>query len=183
MEQSADIAQLNAEAAAADVYAAAVAAGVRPQVSWTVTGGARAGAGGNVGTTKAADYSLGVSINVPLLSPGLAPATSSARKRAAGASAQCAEARESRCFRVAEMHEQTQASFDRLRRAGVLLRDTDQLRNFTLQQSQQLGRRSLFDVMATEGEHYNLRISCVNALHDGQQLNALLLSLGRGVKE
>ena len=37
--------------------------------------------------------------------------------------------------------------------------------------------------MATEGEHYNLRISYVNALHDGQQLNALLLSLGRGVNE
>ena len=63
---------------------------LRPQDSWTVTGGARAGAGGNVGTTKAADYSLGVSINLPLLSPGLAPATSSARERAAGASAQCA---------------------------------------------------------------------------------------------
>ncbi len=183
VERSADIAQLSAQAAAADAYAAAVAAGGRPQISWAVTGGARAGAGGNVGNTKAADYSLGVSVTVPLLSPGLAPATSSARKRAEAAVAQRAEALESRRFRVAEVHEQTTATFDRLRRAGALLRDTDQLRNFTLQQWQQLGRRSLFDVMATEGEHYNLRISYVNALHDGQQLNALLLSLGRGVNE
>ena len=183
VERSADIAQLSAQAAAADAYAAAVAAGGRPQVSWAVTGGARMGAGGNAGTTKAGDYSLGVSINVPLLSPGLAPATSSARKRAEAAAAQRAEALESRRFRVAEVHEQTTASFDRLRRSGSLLRDTDQLRNSTLQQWQQLGRRSLFDVMAAEGEHYNLRISYVNALHDGQQLNALLLSLGRGVNE
>jgi len=145
--------------------------------------GLAGGLGGNVGTTEAADYSLGVSINLPLLSPGLAPATSSARKRAEAASAQRAEALESRRFRVAEMHEQTQASFDRLRRAGALLRDTDQLRNFMLQQWQQFGRRSLFDVMATKGEHYNLRVSYVNALHDGKQLNALLLSLQRGINE
>jgi outer membrane protein, adhesin transport system len=57
------------------------------------------------------------------------------------------------------------------------------VRNFTLQQWQQLGRRSLFDVMGAEGDHYNLRISYVNALIDGQQLNANLLSLGRGVNE
>jgi len=147
------------------------------------TKGLQAGLAGNVGTTKAADYLLGVSINLPLLSPGLAPATSSPCKPAEAASAQRAEALESRRFRVAEMHEQTQASFDRLRRAGALLRDTDQLRNFMLQKWQQLGRRSLFDVMATEGEHYNLRISCMNALHDGKQLNALLLSLRRGINE
>ena len=42
---------------------------------------------------------------------------------------------------------------------------------------------SLFDVMGAEAEHYNLRINYVNALTDGQQLNANLLSLGRGVGE
>jgi outer membrane protein TolC len=55
------------------------------------------------------------------------------------------------------------------------------VRNFTLQQWQQLGKRSLFDVMGAEAEHYNLRITYVNALHDGQQLNASLLSLGGGL--
>ena len=183
VELSNEVAQLSAQAAAADNYAQAVVAGGKPQLSWAVIGGARAGTGGNLGRTSGADYSVGVSINVPLLSPGLAPASSAASKRAQAAHAQRAEALESRRFRVAEVHEQTLASFDRLRRAGALLRDTDQLRNFTLQQWQQLGRRSLFDVMATEGEHYNLRISYVNALYDGQQLNALLLSLGRGVNE
>ena len=84
---------------------------------------------------------------------------------------------------MAEVHEQTTSSFDRARRVGAVLRDSEQVRNFTLQQWQQLGRRSLFDVMGAEGEHYNLRINYVNALHDGQQLNANLLSLGRGVNE
>jgi outer membrane protein TolC len=57
------------------------------------------------------------------------------------------------------------------------------VRNFTLQQWQQLGRRSLFDVMASESEHYNLRVAQVNALHDGQQLNALLESLSHGINQ
>ena len=183
VERSSEVAQLSAQATAAQSYAQAVAAGAKPQLSWAVTGGARAGTGGNTGNARAGDYSLGLTINLPLLSPGLAPASSAAQKRADAAAAQRAEGVEVRRFRVAEVHEQTLASFDRLRRAGALLRDTDLLRNFTLQQWQQLGRRSLFDVMATEGEHYNLRISYVNALHDGQQLNALLLSLGRGVNE
>jgi outer membrane protein TolC len=93
------------------------------------------------------------------------------------------EALQARRWRVAELHEQTLSSFDRARRVGSVLRDSEQVRNFTLQQWQQLGRRSLFDVMGAEAEHYNLRIAYVNALHDGQQLNANLLSLGRGVTE
>lgn len=183
VELSSEVAALTAQAGAANSYAQAVAAGGKPQLSWAATGGARAGSGGTLGSTRGGDYSLALSLNVPLLSPGVAPASNAARKRAEAAAAQRAEAVESRRFRAAEVHEQTVASFDRARRAGALMRDTDQLRNFTLQQWQQLGRRSLFDVMATEGEHYALRISYVNALHDGQQLNALLLSLGRGVNE
>ncbi len=136
-----------------------------------------------MGTTRGADYSVALSVNVPLLSPGLAPASTAARKRAEAAAAQRAEAVETRRFRAAEVHEQTVSSFDRARRTGTLLKDTDQLRNFTLQQWQQIGKRSLFDVMSTESEHYNLRVSYVNALIDGQQLNANLLSLGRGVSE
>jgi outer membrane protein TolC len=93
------------------------------------------------------------------------------------------DALEARRFRAAEVFEQTQSSFDRARRVGAVLRDSDQVRNFTLQQWQQLGRRSLFDVMSAEAEHYNLRVAYINALHDGQQLNANLLSLGRGVSE
>ena len=62
-----------------------------------------------------------------------------------------------------------------------IVRDSDKVRNYTLQQWQQLGRRSLFDVMSSEAEHYNMRIQYVNALYDGQQATALLWSLGLGV--
>jgi outer membrane protein TolC len=183
VEQSADVAAATAQAAAADSYAQAVAAGGKPQVSWALAAAARAGAGGSMGSTRGSDYSLAVSLNVPLLSPGLAPASTAARKRAEAAAAQRAETVETRRFRAAEVHEQTVSSFDRARRTSALLKNTDQLRDFTLQQWQQLGKRSLFDVMATESEHYNLRVSYINALIDGQQLNANLLSLGRGVSQ
>jgi outer membrane protein, adhesin transport system len=73
------------------------------------------------------------------------------------------------------------AALDRVKRLSDVLRDSEQVRNFTLQQWQQLGRRSLFDVMGAENEHYTLRVAYVNALHDVQELNANLLSLGRGV--
>lgn len=183
VERSADLAQLAAQTAAADKYAAAAAAANKPQLSWSVGSSATAGSGGTLGPQKSAGYTIGINLNIPLLSPGTAAATDSARKRALAAALQRADALEARRFRVAEMYEQTQASFDRARRVGAVLRDSEQVRNFTLQQWQQLGKRSLFDVMAAEGEHYNLRISYVNALLDGQQMNAVLLSLGRGVSE
>jgi outer membrane protein TolC len=126
---------------------------------------------------------VGLAVTIPLLHPGVTAASDAARKRARAAELQRAEALESRRFRAAEVHEQTTASFDRARRVAGVLRDSDQVRNFTLQQWQQLGRRSLFDVMGAESEHYNLRITYVNALHDGQQLNANLQTLGRGVRE
>jgi outer membrane protein TolC len=183
VERSADIEALTAQAAAAGHYARAVAAAAKPQLSWSVGGTAAGGGGGNRGTQHNGALSVGVAINIPLVTPGIEAAGSAAAKRARAAELQRAEALEQRRFRVAEVHEQTVSSFDRARRIGAVLRDSDQVRNFTLQQWQQLGRRSLFDVMSAEGEHYNLRISYINAITDGQQLNANLLSLGRGVGE
>jgi outer membrane protein TolC len=183
--RSPDVAQLEAQTAAAQKYAAAVEAGGRPQVSWQIGGSAAAGAGGTLpaSANRSGALQVGVAINIPLLNPGVAYATDAARKRALATALQRDDAVESRRFRVAEVWEQTQAAFDRARRTAAVLRDSEQVRNFTLQQWQQLGRRSLFDVMAAEGDHYNLRIAYVNAIHDGQQLNAVLLSLGRGVAE
>jgi len=183
VEQAAEIRQLTAQAAAAGDYARAVAAGGKPQVSWSVGGGGTAAAGGNLGGTRSANYSVGLTVSIPLVNPGLAPALNSAELRARAAKLQTADAIESRRFRAADVHEQATSSFDRMRRVASVLRDSEQLRNFTLQQWQQLGRRSLFDVMATEADHYSLRVAYVNALFDGQQLNANLVSLGRGLTE
>jgi outer membrane protein TolC len=70
---------------------------------------------------------------------------------------------------------------DRARSVIEILHNSELVRNFTLQQWQQLGRRSLFDVMAAEGDHYNMRVQYVDALYDTQQSNALLWSLGLGL--
>lgn len=184
--RSAEIEQLDAQAAAMRELARSVEAATKPQLSWNVGGSAATGVGGNIGGTASArsgSFGAGLSISIPLLHPGSAAATDAARKRAQAAELQRGEALDARRYRIAEVHEQAQSSFDRVRRTAAVLRDSERVRNFTLQQWQQLGRRSLFDVMAAEGEHYNLRVAYVNALHDGLQMNALLHSLGRGLAE
>jgi outer membrane protein, adhesin transport system len=183
VERSSEVSALTAQAKAMARYMQALAATTKPQVSWNFSGAQAAGLGGKAGNLQSNNYALGLAVNVPLVTPSALPATEAARKRARAAELQRAEAVEVRRFRAAEVHEQAVSTFERARRVGAVLRDSEQVRNFTLQQWQQLGRRSLFDVMGAESEHFNLRISYVNALHDGQQLNANLLSLGRGVNE
>ena len=184
--RSSDIAMLAAQAAAMGQYAAAVEAGGKPQLSWAFGGSKSTGTGSNNVSgvdQRSGSLSLGVSVNIPLVNPGVAPASEAARKRAQAALLQREDALESRRFRVREVHEQTLSAFDRAARVAAVLRDSEQVRGFTLQQWQQLGKRSLFDVMSAEADHYNLRVAWINALHDGQQMNANLLSLGRGVSE
>ncbi len=189
VERSSEIAGMTAQAQAAAQYARAIEAGTKPQLSWNLSSSQSVGrsqiSGSSSGSsaTHAGQFAVGLALNVPLMNPGVASATDAARKRAQAADLQRDDALESRRFRLAEVHEQTLSSFDRMRRTAQVLRDSEQVRNFTLQQWQQLGKRSLFDVMGAEAEHYNLRISYINALCDGQQLNANLLSLGRGVTE
>ena len=184
-ERSVDINQLTANARALTEIARVVEAGNKPQVSWNVGGSAllSAGSGGASGGQHSASLSAGVTLSVPLLNPGIAYSSQAARKRAEAASLQRADALEQRRQRIVEVHEQAGAAFDRLRRVALVLRDSDRLRNFTLQQWQQMGRRSLFDVIAAETDHYNLRVQYVNALHDGQQMNATLTSLGTGLTD
>ncbi|MGA1328535.1 MAG: TolC family protein [Rubrivivax sp.] len=174
--------QLSAQALAADRYAQSVEASSWPQVDFTAKGGGEhslgEGAGANVRTKSG---NAGLSIRIPLTTRGLAHATDAAQLRARAAFLQRDEALESQRARIVEVHDQALAAFDRARRVGAVLRNSEMLRTFTLQQWQQLGRRSLFDVMGTEAEHFNLRVQYVNALHDGQQLNVVMLSLGRGV--
>jgi outer membrane protein, adhesin transport system len=180
-QRSAEIAQLDANAEAAEQLARSVEASQQPRIS--LTGGANAASafGGTMGTGHNRGLSVGLAISIPLLDAGNLAATAAARKRAQAAALQRDEALQARRARIAEVHEQTTASFERAQRVDAVLRDSERLRDATLQQWQQLGRRSLFDVMAAEGDHYGLRISLVNALIDGQQSNAVLLSLGRGV--
>ena len=91
------------------------------------------------------------------------------------------EAIEAKRYRLLEMHEVGTSTLDRARRIVEILRNSDRVRASTLQQWQQLGRRSLFDVMAAEGDYYSMRVAHVNAMFDAQQIVALIWSMGRGV--
>lgn len=178
-ERSTDIAQLDANASALQQIARVVEAGTKPQVSWSVGANALLSAGGS--NPRNAGLNAGMQVSIPLLNPAVQYSAQAANKRAQAALLQRAEVLESRRQRIVEVHEQAGAAFDRVRRVGLVLRDSERLRNFTLQQWQQLGRRSLFDVIAAESDHYNLRVQYANALIDGQQMNAMLTSLGTGL--
>lgn len=177
MEQSSDLRQLRAQADASDRFADAVVAGQKPQVSWVVssTGGLR-------GDTKSVTAQAGLSVAYSLFNGGSdQAAAAAAARRAAATRQQYAELVNAKSSRVSEVHESAVASFDRARRFVDILKDSDRVRAATFQQWSQLGRRSLFDVMSAESDHFNLRIAYVNALHDGYQANAQLRSMGEGL--
>jgi outer membrane protein TolC len=174
-ERSAEIALLKAQSQAASSYAQALAAATRPQVNWSL------GASKAVGVGNPSALQVGINLSLPLLAPAADPSIAAAQRRAEATRLTQIDVLESRRSRVADVHEQATSAFDRARRVAEVVRDSDRVRNFTLQQWQQLGRRSLFDVMAAEGDHYNMRVTYVNALIDGQQANALLWSLGGGL--
>jgi outer membrane protein, adhesin transport system len=174
-DDAADINQLAKQAEAAKYYAESVKAQRWPQVSAVVSGTKVRGTG------EGTQWSAGVNVNIPIFNAPVGHAVDSSQKRAEAARLQREDALVARKFRMTEVHDQALSAFDRARQVVEVLRDSDRVRNFTLQQWQQLGRRSLFDVMSSEGEHYNLRVSYVNALYDAQQSNAQLWSLGQGV--
>ncbi|MET0383712.1 MAG: TolC family protein [Burkholderiaceae bacterium] len=173
--RSSEIATLGAQAEALDSYVKAVLDGQKPQLGWLVQATKAAGAG------NSHSVSVGVTFSMPLYNPVNSYTTGAARKRAQAARMQRDDALEARKYRMGEVHEQAEHAMDRARHVVEILHNSELVRNFTLQQWQQLGRRSLFDVMAAEGDHYNMRVQYVDALYDTQQSNAMLWSLGLGL--
>jgi len=170
-----DVAQATAQAQAQRSYAESVRAGQKPSVNLSVIGAAVGGQG------RSTDWAGGVSVNIPLLQPGADYTLSAAQRRAEAAQLQRDEAIEAKRYRLIEMNDAATASLDRARRVVEILRNSDRVRASTLQQWQQLGRRSLFDVMAAEGDYYGMRVAHVSALYDTQQVVAMMWSMGRGV--
>jgi adhesin transport system outer membrane protein len=173
--QAPDVAQASAQARAQRSYAESVLAGQRPSVNLLVNGTTVAGIG------RSSDWIGGVTLNIPLLQPGADASLQAAKSRYQAASLQHDETVEVKRYRLLETYETATSALDRARRVVEILRNSDRVRASTLQQWQQLGRRSLFDVMAAEGDYYSMRVAHVNALFDAQQLVALMWSMGRGV--
>jgi len=82
---------------------------------------------------------------------------------------------------AAELHDAATTAFERADQYALILRDSEQVRRATIQQWAQLGRRSLFDVMSAESEHFNLQVAQVNALYDGLLSTLQLQALGPGL--
>jgi outer membrane protein, adhesin transport system len=166
----ADVAQAEAQARSQRSFAESVIAGQKPTVN--ITGSA---------SDRSTDIGAGVSVTIPILQPGAQAQASAAVHRYRATVLQRDEAIEAKRYRLLEMHEIGTSTLDRARRIVEILRNSDRVRASTLQQWQQLGRRSLFDVMAAEGDYYSMRVAHVNAMFDAQQIVALIWSMGRGV--
>lgn len=177
IEFSNDAQQLRTQAEASDSYAKAVVAGQRPQLNWTL-----GKTEGRQGQYPAGAWQAGVTLSYSLFNGFSGEAASqAASKRALATRAQLADLLNTKYARTAEMHDMANSAFDRARRYVDVLRDSDRVRNFTFQQWAQLGKRSLFDVMSAESDHFNLRITYVNSLYDGYQATAQLRSMGSGL--
>ncbi|TDM06761.1 MAG: hypothetical protein C4K60_19985 [Ideonella sp. MAG2] len=175
--RSADIVALEAQAKAAANLAEATVASQKFQA------GVAVGLSTAVGKERSGAWNAGVSLSMPLLNPGADPAAQAARLRASAATLQRDDALASLRSRLAEVHQQAEAAGLRARDVVGVLRNSERVREDTLAQWQQLGRRSLFDVMSAEGDHFNLRLAYVDALHDNQQSVALLWSLAGGISQ
>lgn len=176
----ADVAQAEAQARSQRSFAESVIAGQKPSVNLTSSASAMF-RGGGPNDQRSTDIGAGVSVTIPILQPGAQAQASAAAQRYRATLLQRDEAIEAKRYRLLEMNEVGASTLDRARRIVEILRNSDRVRASTLQQWQQLGRRSLFDVMAAESDYYSMRVSHVNAMFDAQQVVALIWSMGRGV--
>ena len=175
----ADVAQAEAQARSQRSFAESVIAGQKPSVNLTSSASAMFRSG--PGESRSNDIGAGVSVTIPILQPGAQAQASAAVQRYRATVLQRDEAIEAKRYRLLEMNEVGASTLDRARRIVEILRNSDRVRASTLQQWQQLGRRSLFDVMAAEGDYYSMRVAHVNAMFDAQQIVAMIWSMGRGV--
>lgn len=172
-----DAQQLRTQAEAQESYAKAVVAGQGPQFGWNV-----GKTEGKLGSSNVSSWHAGVTVSYSIFNGFSDEATAkAANKRAEASRQQLQDLLNTKFSRTSEMYDVATSAFDRAKRYVDVLRDSEKVRNFTFQQWSQLGRRSLFDVMSAESDHFNLRIAYVNALHDGYLASAQLRSMGAGL--
>lgn len=175
--QSADVLSLQANSRAQRRYAESVAAQGKPQVN---LGGAGIATATNKGS-RVGEWNAGVSLTVPILQPGQQAAEHAASKRAEAAEAQVRDTLNAKVYQMSDLYSSAEAALDRSRRIVEILRNSERLRAATLVQWQQMGRRSLFDVMGAESDYYSLRVAQLSTLFEAQQSLAMLWSMGPGV--
>ncbi len=179
LERTPEYLQLKLQVDAQDDYARALKNGYGPQVNWQVS---KANSYTSTANTNA--WQAGVSLSYTLFDAHAEKASiQAAAARAEATRSQMSEFLAVRTERINTVHDAAQTSFEHAKRYVDILRDSDLVRNFTFQQWSQLGRRSLFDLMSAEGDHFGLRISYVNSLFDGYEANVQLRSMGGGLTD
>lgn len=177
IERSSELQLVRAQADGARNLAESADASLKPQLSWNAN--ATRGAQGGVPNSS---IQAGLSLSYNLFNGGAdQSAAAAAARRAEAARRQYDETLQTRTARAFEVQELATSAFDRARRYVEVLKDSERVRTATFQQWSQLGKRSLFDVMAAEGDHFSLRVAYVNALYDGYQASAQLRSIGGGL--
>lgn len=175
--ESADVLAQRANVRAQRRYAESVVAQGKPQVT---LGGSGVATVTNKGSREG-EWSAGVSLTVPIIQPGQQAAEMAASKRAEAAEMQLRDTLNSRIYQMSDLYSAAEAALDRSRRIVEILRNSERLRAATLVQWQQMGRRSLFDVMGAESDYYSLRVAQLSTLFEAQQSLTMLWSLGPGV--
>lgn len=181
VEQSPAIRELDAQTRALQQYAQSLQAQDRTQISWVVTG-SNARTVNN--STNSTNWQAGVQLSKNLYAGGSYDAAyKAAVERAEATRLQRDQAIAERLARLGELTEQATASWDRARRYAVVLRDSDQVRRNTVELWSLLGRRSLFDVMSAESEHYALRAAFVSAVFDAVEAQAQARAIGGTLRD
>lgn len=177
IDASPEVRQLRLQADAQDSLARATQAEGSPQVRWQV--GANAG---RAAQNTSAAWNAGLTLAYTLDDGGAIAAGTRAAVERAAAARRAQEALVTERSKLAgTFHDAARTAFQRANHYAGVLADSDQVRNATYEQWAKLGRRSLFDLMSAESEHYQLRVSYVNALHDGFQASMQLRASGAGL--
>jgi outer membrane protein TolC len=172
---STDLNRLSAQASAAGSLAGSVATQRRPTVNWEL-----AHQRNSIGV-ESRQWRAGINVAIPIFNFGAGHAARAASYRAQAARLSLNDATEERLSRLTRIHDHAIELAAQAKAVDKILQNSDRLRQYTLKQWRKLGRRSLFDVMSTERDHYGLRVNHVNTLHDRQQANAQLESISKGL--
>lgn len=110
----------------------------------------------------------GITVNVPLFRGNSdVAAQRAAEERASGAGERRQQGEVDLTTRLRTLHETATAALGRVPEFAGLLRESDQVRRGFFEQWYQMGRRSLFELLAAESEHYALLTAHINTLYDG----------------
>jgi outer membrane protein TolC len=176
LEHSALLRQLRAEAQSQKSYAESLSREYRPQVSWLVSG---ATGRSSDGLSSSTSVQAGVTFNASLYSGGANDAGyKAALARTDAAQLRLEQVQTDQMAHVNELKDQIAQGWSRAQRYAQVLNDSELVRRNTQDLWFLLGRRSLFDVMASQGDHYAAQIAFLNTVFDAMSAQAQLRSAG-----